>query len=88
MASATGIPQEHPRTIEAEAEQPLLGGPGAATQREEGAMPCNVFTGEINCPIQDRYVFCPDLIGIGTATIAQAGIWVVSAAPHADPTGL
>lgn len=46
MASATGIPQEHPRTIEAEAEQPLLGGPGAATQREEDAMPYNVFTGK------------------------------------------
>lgn len=46
MASATGIPQEHPRTIETEAEQPLLGGPGAATQREEDAMPYNVFTGK------------------------------------------
>lgn len=46
MASATGIPQEHPRTIEAEAEEPLLGGPGAATQKDEDAMPYNVFTGE------------------------------------------
>lgn len=54
MASATGIPQEHPRTIEAEAEQPLLGGPGAATQREEDAMPYNVFTGEINYPDDGR----------------------------------
>lgn len=51
MASATGIPQEHPRTIEAEAEQPLLGGPGAATQREEDAMPYNVFTGKLIIPL-------------------------------------
>lgn len=48
MASATGIPQEHPRTIEAE---PLLGGPGAATQREEDAMPYNVFTGKLTIPL-------------------------------------
>ena len=46
MASATGIPQEHPQTIEAGADEPLLGARGAATQREDAPVLYNLFTGE------------------------------------------
>lgn len=46
MASATGIPQEHPDTIESRAHEPLLGGPGAATQKEDASILYNLFTGE------------------------------------------
>ena len=49
MASATGIPQEHPHTIEARADEPLLGGPGTVTQKEESGIQYNVLTGEILC---------------------------------------
>lgn len=49
MASATGIPQEYPQTIESRADEPLLGGPGAATQKDESAIQYNVLTGEILC---------------------------------------
>ncbi|KAJ5749026.1 uncharacterized protein N7511_010722 [Penicillium nucicola] len=57
MASATGIPQEHPVTIESRDDEPLLG-------REEhsqphGSIARNLFT--------------------GTASVAQAGIWILAA---------
>jgi hypothetical protein len=46
MASATGIPQEHPETIEAREDEPLLGRPGDVTQKPEEGIYRNLFTGE------------------------------------------
>lgn len=45
MASATGIPQEHPQTIEAREDEPLLGGPGDVVQKENAYIIYNLFTG-------------------------------------------
>ena len=78
MASATGIPQEHPQTIESRADEPLLGGPGAVTQKDESGIQYNVLTGEMLCSIIPEWAELTD-IATGTAAIAQAGIWVVSA---------
>lgn len=55
MASATGIPEQNPATTE---EEPLLGGPGDASQTTRG--------------LQFNFI-------IGTAIIAQAGIWILTA---------
>ncbi|KAJ5799617.1 uncharacterized protein N7518_001685 [Penicillium psychrosexuale] len=59
MASATGIPQAHPVTIESREDEPLLGRPGDVTQKPEEAIYRNLFT--------------------GTASVAQAGIWILAA---------
>ncbi|KAF7172492.1 hypothetical protein CNMCM5623_004706 [Aspergillus felis] len=45
MASATGVPQEHPQTIEAREDEPLLGGPGAVTQRDSEHIYRNLIKG-------------------------------------------
>ncbi|GAB1203494.1 hypothetical protein APSETT445_002129 [Aspergillus pseudonomiae] len=45
MASATGIPQEHPQTIEAREDEPLLGRPGDVVQKEDQYIIYNLFTG-------------------------------------------
>jgi hypothetical protein len=45
MASATGIPQEHPVTIESRDDEPLLGRPGDVTQRPNERIIRNLFTG-------------------------------------------
>ncbi|KAE8354134.1 hypothetical protein BDV28DRAFT_131663 [Aspergillus coremiiformis] len=45
MASATGIPQGHPHTIEAREDEPLLGGPGDVVQKEDEYIFYNLFTG-------------------------------------------
>ncbi|KAH1481303.1 hypothetical protein KXV81_001948 [Aspergillus fumigatus] len=45
MASATGVPQEHPQTIEAREDEPLLGRPGAVTQRESDPIYRNLIKG-------------------------------------------
>ncbi|KAF7595840.1 hypothetical protein BBP40_004652 [Aspergillus hancockii] len=45
MASATGIPQEHPQTIEAREDEPLLGRPGDVVQKESHYIFYNLFTG-------------------------------------------
>ncbi|KAJ6170467.1 hypothetical protein N7485_007813 [Penicillium canescens] len=59
MASATGIPQEHPVTIESRDDEPLLGRPGDVTQKQNESIVRNLFT--------------------GTASVAQAGIWILAA---------
>ncbi|KAJ9294431.1 hypothetical protein DTO271G3_7006 [Paecilomyces variotii] len=59
MASATGIPEQHPTTVEAREDEPLLGTPGAVTQKEGVGIHHNLIT--------------------GTATVAQAGIWILVA---------
>ena len=46
MASATGIPQEHPATIQAREDEPLLGRPGDVTQKPDELIYRNLFTGE------------------------------------------
>jgi len=56
MASATGIPEDHPSIEE---EEPLLGGPGDATQRPGQGLQWNFVT--------------------GTAILAQAGIFILTA---------
>lgn len=45
MASATGIPEEHPHAVEAREDQPLLGKPGGATQAEGAGIHHNPVTG-------------------------------------------
>jgi hypothetical protein len=45
MASATGVPQEHPQTIEAREDEPLLGGPGAVTQSDSDPIYRNLIKG-------------------------------------------
>ncbi|CAG8886929.1 unnamed protein product [Penicillium egyptiacum] len=59
MASATGIPQDHPATIESRDDEPLLGRPGDVTQKPDETIYRNLFT--------------------GTASVAQAGIWILAA---------
>lgn len=46
MASATGIPQDHPATIIAREDEPLLGRPGDVTQKPDESIYRNLFTGE------------------------------------------
>lgn len=45
MASATGIPEQHPTTVEAREDEPLLGTPGAVTQKEGVGIHHNLITG-------------------------------------------
>ncbi|KAI2922808.1 hypothetical protein CBS147343_2288 [Aspergillus niger] len=45
MASATGIPQEHPDTIQEQEDAPLLHTPGNVPQKENAAIYQNLFTG-------------------------------------------
>ncbi|CAI7667974.1 unnamed protein product [Penicillium discolor] len=59
MASATGIPQDHPATIISREDEPLLGRPGDVTQQPDESIYRNLFT--------------------GTASVAQAGIWILAA---------
>ncbi|KAJ5950860.1 Cytochrome b561 eukaryote [Penicillium vulpinum] len=59
MASATGIPQDHPETIISRDDEPLLGDPGDVTQKPNEIIYRNLFT--------------------GTASVAQAGIWILAA---------
>ncbi|KAJ5494162.1 hypothetical protein N7463_010249 [Penicillium fimorum] len=59
MASATGIPQDHPDTILSQDDEPLLGRPGDVTQGPNERIYRNLFT--------------------GTASIAQAGVWILAA---------
>lgn len=47
MASATGIPQEHPQAIEAREDEPLLGARGQAVQKESDYIFYNLFTGKL-----------------------------------------
>ncbi|RHZ57374.1 hypothetical protein CDV55_104299 [Aspergillus turcosus] len=45
MASATGVPEEHPQTIEAREDEPLLGRPGAVTQGDSDPIYRNLIKG-------------------------------------------
>lgn len=45
MASATGIPEEDPTTIEAREDQPLLGRPGDVVQGNRAPIYYNLITG-------------------------------------------
>ncbi|OOF99951.1 hypothetical protein ASPCADRAFT_126830 [Aspergillus carbonarius ITEM 5010] len=45
MASVTGIPQEHPDTIQEREDAPLLATPGNVPQKESAAIYQNLFTG-------------------------------------------
>ncbi|PLB38506.1 cytochrome b561 domain-containing protein [Aspergillus candidus] len=45
MASATGIPQEHPQTITAREDEPLLGSPGDVVQEDQQPIFYNLVTG-------------------------------------------
>jgi hypothetical protein len=74
MASATGIPETHPATIEARDDEPLLGRPGDVTQKPDENIYRNLFTGECERVFAYRFPLTCDL---GTASVAQAGIWIV-----------
>lgn len=82
MASATGIPQDLPATIEARDDEPLLGRPGDVTQKPDESIYRNLFTGECGMVFADRIPLTPDL---GTASVAQAGIWIVRGFSDALP---
>jgi hypothetical protein len=74
MVSATGISQDYPVTVEARDDEPLLGHPGDITQKPDEGIYWNLFTGKCEA-FADQYTqLTPDL---GTASIAQAGIWIV-----------
>lgn len=45
MASATGIPDAHPVTVESREDEPLLGRPGGVTQAEEENILHNLIIG-------------------------------------------
>ena len=45
MASATGIPQEHPQTIIGREDEPLLGSPGDVVQDDQQPILYNLITG-------------------------------------------
>jgi hypothetical protein len=45
MASATGIPQDHPYTIEAREDEPLLGRREDVIQKDNESIFFNLFTG-------------------------------------------
>lgn len=47
MASATGIPQEHPQTITAREDEPLLGSPGDVVQEDQQPIFYNLVTGAL-----------------------------------------
>ena len=47
MASATGIPETHPATIENQEDEPLLGSPAGVTQRQDDTIARNLITGEL-----------------------------------------
>lgn len=70
MASATGIP-EHTAHTE---EEPLLGRPGDATQQPSRGLQFNFLIGWYNTVDRNIADESP-----GTAIIAQAGIWILTA---------
>lgn len=45
MASATGIPEDHPADVEAREDEPLLGGPGDVQQGDGLPIYHNFLTG-------------------------------------------
>lgn len=53
MASATGIPQEHPDTIQEQEDAPLLHTPGNVPQEKNAAIYQNLFTGELIIPLSE-----------------------------------
>lgn len=75
MASATGIPQTDPTTIDSQESAPLLGQPGDATQRQGDSIGRNLISGESDSG--ETLSAVTDHI-TGTASVAQAGVWVVS----------
>lgn len=46
MASATGVPEVHPATLEQQEDAPLLGGPGGATQKQDDSIGRNLISGK------------------------------------------
>lgn len=56
MASATGIPDAHPVTVESREDEPLLGRPGDVTQKQDQNIVYNLITGEYR-----RRVFTTDV---------------------------
>lgn len=74
MASATGIPQDHPATIVSREDEPLLGRPGDVTQKPDESIYRNLFTGERENLLVENPPLTPNS---GTASVAQAGIWIV-----------
>ena len=57
-------------------EEPLLGEPGDAAQREEKGIQFNLVIGKRQCLSLDS-VAETLIVLLGTAVIAQAGIWIV-----------
>jgi hypothetical protein len=83
MVSATGISQDYPVTIQARDDEPLLGHLGDITQKPGESIYWNLFTGKFEASA-DRYTqLTPD---IGTASIAQTGIWIVRSQAAISPS--
>jgi hypothetical protein len=78
MASATGIPDQAPTE-----QEPLLGRAGDASQKEGKSIIFNLFMGQSSVSLEivlstsaglEANLECQH---IGTAVLAQAGIWIV-----------
>jgi hypothetical protein len=77
MASATGIPATAARGQSE--EEPLLGGRGDASQVEGESLRYNLWIG-MCCHLELEGKCRANICGcVGTAPIAQAGIWILAA---------
>jgi hypothetical protein len=74
MASATGIPQDNAAARE---DEPLLGGPGDATQRPSEGLQWNFIKG--TGMYQYLSLSCRDHANAKAAVLAQAGIVILTA---------
>lgn len=71
------------RASESRETEPLLGRPGDVTQRSDEGIYRNFFTGERGLCYFKRPVLISEL---GTASVAQAGIWIVSVRQRSNVT--
>ena len=74
MASATGIPESSPAGHGRGEDEPLLGRAGDASQPEGKGLQFNLVIGKTGSTIFGLLLL---ILELGTAIIAQAGIWIV-----------
>lgn len=92
MASATGIPEERASALPGGVEnEPLLGEPGTVTQREGQSIFTNLITGRSTTGSGGRGQAAgggwnADSALLGTASLAQVGILIVSRHPPSTYT--
>ena len=69
------LSHQSPQPIDPPEDEPLLGSPGQAVERPARNIYHNLITGESYQLAEYNNII---LTSIGTATVAQAGIWIVS----------